>query len=147
MTPKVTSLPWRAKSIPFFIELIKHSSSRISWSEDKTSNIGSVPSFNAFIAASVIAGAVPLENGSNNIVLNSNGSVSFPNNENIIQVVQTHKTDTSVYYNVDANSYTPVFIDRSITMTDSSNKVLVICTWWAGYPSTNNGQTYTLYRG
>ena len=75
--------------------------------------------------------------GSNNIVLNSNGSVSFPNNENIIQVVQTHKTDTAVYYNVDANSYTPVFIDRSITMSDSSNKVLVIANVAIGLDSNH----------
>ena len=84
--------------------------------------------------------------GSNNIVLNSNGTVTFPNNENIIQVVQTHKTDTSVYYNVDANSYTPVFIDRSITMSGSSNKVLVIANVSVGMDS-NHGTMPTLTRG
>ena len=82
--------------------------------------------------------------GSNNIVLNSNGTVTFPNNENIIQVVQTHKTDTSVYYNVDANSYTPNFISRSITMSSSSNKALVIANVAVGLDS--NHQPYPIIR-
>ena len=83
---------------------------------------------------------------SNNIVLNSNGTVSFPNNENVIQVVSTFKDSPSIYYNINQGNATPIFIDRSITMSGSSNKVLVIANVSVGMDS-NHGTMPTLTRG
>ena len=62
---------------------------------------------------------------------------------NVLQVVQGTKVTGNAVTNT---SYAASGLTVNITPTSSSSKVLVTCNWWAGYPSTNNGQTYTLYR-
>ena len=62
----------------------------------------------------------------------------------VVQIVQGTKVTSNAVTNT---SFAASGLNVAITPSSSSNKVLVICTWWAGYPSTNNGQTYTLYRG
>ena len=78
------------------------------------------------------AGAVPK---ASDLGLNTTG--------NVLQVVQGTKVTGNAVTNT---AYASSGLTVNITPTSSSSKVLVTCNWWAGYPSTNNGQTYTLYR-
>ena len=80
------------------------------------------------------------------LTLSSDGKVAFPNNTgNILQVVQTVKTDT---FTSNSTSYTDVTgMSVSITPSSSSNKVKVTVNFNCAIDTNNRWSIYQLVRG
>ena len=77
--------------------------------------------------------------GSNNIELLSNGKINLPNNNMVLQAVSTQKTGAMTFPNIQQGGNTGVIsgFTRSITMSSSSNKVLVMASFSPGMDSTH----------
>jgi len=76
---------------------------------------------------------------SNNIELLSNGKINLPNNSMVLQAVSTQKTGALTFPNINQGGNTGVVsgFTRSITMSSSSNKVLVLASFSPGMDSTH----------
>tara|TARA_R100000329_G_scaffold15608_1_gene16137 strand:- start:125 stop:706 length:582 start_codon:yes stop_codon:yes gene_type:complete len=73
---------------------------------------------------------------SNNIVLASDGKVTFPQNTgNILQVVQFRKTDT---FSSSANSFVDIGVAVDITPSATSSKILIFA-GYSGYTVKGSG--------
>lgn len=83
---------------------------------------------------------------SNNIVLASNGKVTFPQNTgNILQVVQAVKTDIFSQSSLAANTNTAIVLSQAITPSSSSNKIKVTVNMTVGCEN-DNGIFGSLFR-